>query len=174
MIGTFKFDLIATKAHIHSPSEHLINGKSYPYEVHLVHKLANFPFYVAVSRLVDIVKNAGGDTEVTVNGLNTEKPTNSFLKMLDDSLTMLNKGNEPVTLGKTVKLSEIVSTKHGGYYSYQGSFTTGDYTENVYWVVLDEPLVHDIELPRLDSSRLCIQEINSRTVDHYMYEDNAI
>ena len=35
MIGSEKYDLL--QYHIHAPSEHVINGKTYPLEIHFVH-----------------------------------------------------------------------------------------------------------------------------------------
>jgi carbonic anhydrase len=43
-IGTTEYDLI--NVHVHTPSEHTVNGKSFPMEIHLVHKSSDGLFAV--------------------------------------------------------------------------------------------------------------------------------
>ncbi len=102
--------------HFHSPSEHHIDGQSFPLEVHLVHA------------------NAAGELAV-LGVLFSEGERNPLLDQL--------KTFRPPELGPPTTLvdyNELFSSRNE-YYSYNGSLTTPPCSEGVRWVVLKQPVV---------------------------------
>ncbi len=101
--------------HFHHPSEHTLNGKRYPLEVHLVHRSA-----------------AGALLVVGV--LVTEGAEHPLLRVLFDHLP---RGEEKQHF--TVDPAALLPTR-SPYILYEGSLTTPPCTEGVTWIVLAEPL----------------------------------
>ena len=120
---TFEFK----QMHFHTPSEHLIDGITYPMEMHVVTTLKDQPegeiteylvlaFLVKmgkenkfISNFIDqIPKEEGGINEVDLNAL-TDSETSNVANLLKE----LN-----------------------SYYHYKGSLTTPPYTESVNWYVM--------------------------------------
>jgi carbonic anhydrase len=108
--------------HFHTPSEHLVDGVTYPMELHMVH----------------LLKQEGNQTPVylVVGLLFKEGKTNPFL---DKCLNAI-----PDSIGATNHLSnEYINIKEllaqaGAlhYYHYDGSLTTPPFTETVNWFVV--------------------------------------
>ena len=99
----------------HTPSEHHLDGKSYPLELQLLHS-QTFGDVAVVSMLFDI-----GDANPVVQ------------EIID---------NMPSEIGTTevtgVLNARGLATKDLGYYSYKGSFTTPPCAEPVDWFVMLE------------------------------------
>ncbi|MFL1011582.1 carbonic anhydrase [Flavisericum labens] len=109
--------------HFHEPSEHKINGVTYPIEMHLVH-----------------VNKAG---EITVIGLLGEEGDESQLFEFFESFLPLEIGARK-DIHQKIDLSELfLKDKH--FYSYYGSLTTPPCSEHVNWVVFKEPIVLSVE-----------------------------
>ena len=116
--------------HFHTPSEHLIDGITYPMEMHIV--TMNPP------------KDKNGTPRYLVIGIlfkegQANKFIDEFLNLIPEkehSLTPLKEG--------TVKLDDLFSSNElhdiGNFYHYRGSLTTPPYTETVQWFVF-KPIV---------------------------------
>ena len=108
--------------HFHRPSEHLIDGKAFDMECHLVHQAA--------------WKQAGrqpGQESLLVLGVNLEINTRNKESSFKDILTS-NKGDH-IDLNLASLLPEDKSL-----FTYAGSLTTPGYDERVQWVVFEQPL----------------------------------
>jgi carbonic anhydrase len=134
--------------HFHTPSEHTIDGKSFPMEVHFVHQSADKNFAV-------------------VSLLFAEGATNANLAKLI--------ANFPKAKGESANLPEVkldlalhLPTTNAAY-TYMGSFTTPPCTENVEWLVFRDPVMASREqldafAARLKSNKRPVQPLNGRTI----------
>eukprot|EP00397_Hematodinium_sp_SG-2012_P045314 GEMP01050855.1.p1 GENE.GEMP01050855.1~~GEMP01050855.1.p1 ORF type:complete len:376 (-),score=73.27 GEMP01050855.1:506-1525(-) len=117
--------------HMHTNSEHAINGKRYDGEMHFVHG-----------------NNAGGaSTEFLVVGLFLEVTTQDSevhpfaKKLFGEDGTMLENGTHVLTPGDLLLLLHGPSDPfQGEFHHYKGGFTTPPCTEVVQWFVLSTPL----------------------------------
>ena len=108
---TYQLETVST----HTPSEHHVDGKSYPLELQLLHS-QTFGDVAIVSMLFEIGE------------------ANPFVQELIDNL--------PAEVG-TAEVSEVLNardlmTTNLGYYSYKGSWTTPPCAEPVDWFVMLE------------------------------------
>jgi carbonic anhydrase len=125
MVGGQSYEL--KQLHFHTPSEHLINGITYPMEMHIV------------STLNDSTKKGG--SEYTVVGILFRMgPENKFLKEFLNSIPR-EEGKETLDSAR-VQLNNLFSAVPGGekftYYKYRGSLTTPPYSESVNWVIINK------------------------------------
>jgi carbonic anhydrase len=144
-----QYDLV--QFHFHTPSEHLLDGVTYPMEMHLVHTEHDHPERLLV-----------------VGVLFKEGEANGLLG------TLL--GNVPRRSGESLDADVLLDAravvKDGeGYYHYDGSLTTPPYTEAVTWLVLDQ--AHDASVEQIEALNRIegnnarhIQELRARLVDH--------
>mmetsp|Transcript_35308 Transcript_35308/g.99519 ORF Transcript_35308/g.99519 Transcript_35308/m.99519 type:complete len:275 (+) Transcript_35308:54-878(+) len=121
--------------HIHSPSEHQIDGVSYDLEVHWVHQIAGT-----------------GDNAVVAALFNASQECSSFLEPIAQGA-----GEVPRVGDTTVIETSLRPPVDGDFFHYRGSLTTPPCTENVDWYVMQtiqpvcESQLAQI-LPRLDST----------------------
>lgn len=113
--------------HFHTPSEHLIDGMTYPLEMHMVHTLPG-------------VKKGGDPVYLVVGILFKEGKENPFLNEFMDAIP--NDANKEYKVqGGTVNINDLKDQFTDlGYYHYQGSLTTPPYTETVTWLVVKQIL----------------------------------
>ena len=104
--------------HFHAPSENLIDGKSYPLEVHLVH-----------------ADKEGNLAVVAV--MFTEGAENSLLAKIWP--LMPHKTGDKKSLPFEVQASGLLPVDRD-YFRYNGSLTTPPCTEGVVWLVMKTPL----------------------------------
>ena len=104
--------------HFHHPSEHLIDGKSFPMEAHFVHRA-----------------DSGGLAVVGVM-FSEGKPNATFGKII---ATMPAKEGPAVKADGAINPNGLLPAKLG-YYRYPGSLTTPPCSEVVEWLVLTDPI----------------------------------
>ncbi|MGI6655386.1 MAG: carbonic anhydrase [Desulfobulbus sp.] len=104
--------------HFHAPSENHIDGKSYPFENHLVH-----------------MDKDGNIAVVAV--LYTEGEKNEALGEFWPQ--MPKKPGDPQKLTKKVDATALLPAQKD-YYLFNGSLTTPPCTEGVLWIVFKEPV----------------------------------
>ncbi|MCX2716878.1 carbonic anhydrase family protein [Helicobacter sp. MIT 21-1697] len=102
--------------HFHTPSEMQIEGKIFPMEMHIVHQ------------------NKKGDTLVIAALFEEGKENPSLQKIIDSMPTKTNQSKSFSTLDMNGILPE-----QSGYYAFDGSLTTPPCSENVQWVVFQNP-----------------------------------
>lgn len=114
------------QTHFHTPSEHMIDGMTFPMEMHIVNIMPNedknaIPQYLVIGVLFK------------------EGKENKFLNDFLSAIPKEEKETATIKAG-TVKLSDlfgqIPKELSGKFYNYRGSLTTPPYTETVRWYVL--------------------------------------
>ena len=107
-----------TQFHLHSPSEHTLDGEYFPIELHFVHKAQDGRLAVIAVFFKEGTENA------------------AFQSILDDV-----KANEESTVasGLSLNVAELLPANKS-YYHYLGSLTTPPLTENVEWYVMANPV----------------------------------
>ena len=115
-VGDESFELV--QFHLHTPSEHRINGKSFSMETHYVHR------------------NERGELAV-VGVLHSDGPESPHL--LDFQTHIPRELNQPVPF-KGVLEGTPITRVDTAYYRYNGSLTTPPCSEGVRWFVLKEPV----------------------------------
>ncbi|NJK89890.1 MAG: carbonic anhydrase family protein [Myxococcales bacterium] len=103
--------------HFHTPSEHLIDGVTYPMEMHLVHAKADEPDKFMV---IGILFKQGSDNPLLA----------SFIDKIPES-----SGTEGVP--GEIDLMNVVNSNES-FYVYRGSLTTPPYSETVHWHVAQQ------------------------------------
>jgi len=106
--------------HFHTPAEHLIDGITFPMEIHLVHSIID-----------DSTKN---HHYFVLSVLFKMGLHNEFLQDFIDNI--------PDEIGETAHfdntyfdISDLVNEELKDYYHYTGSLTTPPFTETVHWAV---------------------------------------
>ncbi|MGB3192889.1 carbonic anhydrase [Lyngbya sp. PCC 8106] len=125
--------------HFHSPSEHQLDGKSYPMEVHLVHQ--------------------SSDGELAVIGiLMAEGTENRFISSLWPHVPEETREN-PVS-GVAINASALPPQEQV-YYNYRGSLTTPPCSEGVNWIVFEKPI--EVSSKQIEYFR-SLYNVNARPV----------
>ena len=122
--GTIKYEGEAyslDQFHFHSLSEHTVNGKHYPMEVHLVHR------------------NASGDKLLVVGVFVKEGQENAFLESFSHHLPADSPGHNTFDEAKKINVKDLYPT-NPAYYSYKGSLTTPPCSQIVNWIVMENPV----------------------------------
>ncbi|XTZ09720.1 MAG: carbonic anhydrase [cyanobacterium endosymbiont of Rhopalodia yunnanensis] len=112
-----KFELL--QFHFHHPSEHTVNGKNYPMEIHLVHR------------------NQQGSLAVLGVSLK-QGQEHQTLQLIWDSIPS-RKSAEKLISDRYIPLNKLLPANFDSY-RYFGSLTTPPCSEIVYWIVFREPL----------------------------------
>ena len=111
--------------HFHTPSEHLIDGMTFPMEMHVVNlskdqKAGEGPAYIVIGILFKMGRE------------------NKFIKEFLNSVPGEEHKKEKLRPG-TVKLEDLFNgipkKELRPYYHYKGSLTTAPYTESVDWII---------------------------------------
>ena len=109
--------------HFHTPSEHWVDGKEFPMEMHMVHTLKGQTANEETVYLVIAAMFSEGDENAFLN---------EFIKAIPD-----HPGEEVNVRGGVVNVNDLFrQTTKLEYYHYDGSLTTPPYTETVTWLVI--------------------------------------
>jgi carbonic anhydrase len=104
--------------HFHTPSEHMLDGKSFPLELHLVHQAA--------------------DKNLAVIGvMMTEGAPHTLLTKFWERLP---RSAGEVDTNLTFNVQELLPRSLDDYFTYSGSLTTPPCTESVRWIMLRRPV----------------------------------
>ena len=150
---------VCKQFHFHTPSEHLIDGITFPMEMHIVNTLSDSVNVNKTSYLVlTVLFKIGAE--------------NKFIKEFLNKIP--NEEGEANTLqAGDVKLDDLFSQFTANdiksYYTYQGSLTTPPFIESVQWVILkhiveaSEEQIMTIEKMEGNNARH-VQAINDRKI----------
>ena len=120
--------------HFHTPSEHTIDGKHLPMEVHLVHQAADGSLAVIAILVVEGAKANGNLEKIIANLPETKGQTKQ---------------------NKTDSIDIQLAIPRDNYvYHYIGSLTTPPCSEDVQWLVLRQTIVATADEIKAISSRI--------------------
>ena len=144
-LDAVRYDLL--QFHYHAPSEHVIDGKSFPAEVHLVHKNADGQLAVVGILLEEGNENLAFDP---------------FIK------NMPVEKSEAKDIGVTLNANELLPDIQTTF-RYSGSLTTPPCSEGVNWLVMTNPVeLSSAQLSKLDElfedNNRPLQEVNDRSI----------
>ncbi|KAF1321202.1 Carbonic anhydrase, partial [Globisporangium splendens] len=123
--------------HVHTPSEHTVNGKVYDGEIHFVHSNADGSKLLVVGAFLE--KNKGKTDPWVASVLNAANRVNSTASV-------------DVNFESYSKLLLSTASK-GREFNYPGSLTTPTCSEIVDWWVLEQPLqVSSADLAKLQAN----------------------
>ena len=111
--------------HFHTPSEHLIDGMTFPMEMHIVSVLND--------------SNNASPSYVVVGILFKMGAENKFMKEFLNKIPHEEGGKTELKTGEANLqdlLMLIPKDQQHSYYTYHGSLTTPPYTETVHWVIV--------------------------------------
>ena len=118
--GSREYELI--QFHFHAPSEHLVAGRPFDMEMHLVHATPDEFQRLAV---LAVFIRAGGE--------------NRFLARFWDRVTAQKSAAETIIPTQMQDVTEALPANRD-YYVYDGSLTTPPCSEPVLWLILKEPI----------------------------------
>lgn len=137
--------------HFHTPSEHTINGSSYPLEMHLVHVDANGAPAVVVGVMIS-------------QGTTNQALSTAFANLPDEP----NEVSEPT--GATINASHLLPGNKS-FFRYNGSLTTPPCSEGLRWYVMKNPIQMSStqisayqNISGLSPSNRPLQPVNGRTI----------
>lgn len=147
-IDGIKYDLL--QFHVHTPSEHTWNQKSYDMEIHFVHK------------------NAEGGLAVVGVFIEKSAKANDSLGWVWNELSKVSKSMDSTPINVTKKITDILP-KDKKFYSYEGSLTTPPCSEGVRWFVLEKPIGQSEEnIKKIENlihkSARNVQPVNDRAI----------
>jgi carbonic anhydrase len=152
-------EYVSKQFHFHTPSEHLIDGLTFPMEMHIVNVLTDSSNSNKSSYLVlGILFKIGAEN----------KFINEFLKKIPHEEGEKNELKSGEVAPNDL-LSQFPGNKIKSYYTYKGSLTTPPFTEAVQWVILKDPVeaseeqIEAIEKIEGNNARH-VQAINDRKV----------
>ena len=142
---------ILKQYHFHTPAEHLVDGITYPLEMHLVHTYEKDPSQYLVIGILFKQGKKSPTIQSTIDAIEFEEVGTK----VDTKLPNLRK----------------LFRKDDGFYIYKGSLTTPPYSETVRWLVLDRVLQASSEqlktLNKLEGNNARhIQSLKSRKIVH--------
>ena len=143
--------------HFHTPAEHLIDGITYPMELHMVHTLKQEGNQAPVYLVIGLLFKEGKANQFL----------DKFLGAIPDSIGATNHlSNE------YININELLGQAHSlHYYHYDGSLTTPPYTETVTWLLVKhifEASPQQIEkLNRVEGNNARhFQQLHDRKIDN--------
>lgn len=129
--------------HFHKPSEHTIDGQSFPMELHIVHR-----------------NPANGALAVVGVMLAEGDEANAAYSIVFDNLPA-EEGEPDEESALTINVADLLPEDTETFFTYEGSLTTPPCSEIVRWLVLAQPVT-------LSSEQIAafgaIYEVNARPV----------
>jgi len=141
--------LLLKSIHCHFPSEHTINGRASVGEMHFLHESVDTSINkrIVLSVLFGI----------------KDKPNErykDFIRCIKYQYQL-----------RDINFATLLPTDRSSYWTYEGSLTSNPYTENVKWIIYDNPVY--LSLSQADFFKLnfshdarIIQPLNNRTIVH--------
>ncbi len=139
--------------HFHSPSEHLVDGKTYPLEIHFVNENVRTGKVLVLGVFIAEGKK--------------DNPT--LTEIIKDAPTSLEQSN---SIDTNIVLAEHLLPPNSAYFAYMGSLTTPPCTEGFQWIVFKNPIYASKQQIQalakiLQDNVRPVQKLNGRVVKEY-------
>ncbi|KAK2709386.1 carbonic anhydrase 12-like [Artemia franciscana] len=135
--NTYEFEQFHFHWDLDSPndgSEHKIDGKGYPSEVHFVHRNTKY------DSVKEALKKRDGLAVIAVL-FKEAAAKNEYYDEFFSAVPEIKKANSKKTLEEPdTVLANLLPEDTSKFYRYRGSLTTKPFTENVQWIVMHEIL----------------------------------
>ena len=118
---------------MHWPSEHTLEGRSYPGELHLVH------IHTRYRDIEEAKLHSEGVAVVAVLITEDQETANSELEKIGEVLPRIQLKGEEAQTAEVVRVEGLLPQDRD-YLTYQGSLTTPGFEEGVVWAVLLQPI----------------------------------
>lgn len=134
--GPLDGEYVLHSAHFHwgvddlQGSEHIINNRSYPMEMHAVHTKGGIPLDEA-KQTKDGIAVIGYFIDVSVATSNAYNPFTAMTETINE----LTKTKEAIDMAKKFAMSKLAIPFEWDYMTYEGSLTTDDCNEVVTWLL---------------------------------------
>jgi len=139
-------------------SEHLVDGKAYPLELHLVHYNSKYP---------DIATAVGQEDGLAVLGIffHLSSKDNPHLQPILDSVSDILQPFSEATLSKSLTLKSLLPEDTKSFYRYFGSLTTPGCFESVTWTVFEKSI--PVSQSQLSKLRTLIDTLSNKMADNF-------
>ncbi|KAK9702790.1 Eukaryotic-type carbonic anhydrase [Popillia japonica] len=128
LIGNYILDSL----HFHWESEHTVDGKQFPLEMHLVHYSERYDNTASA--------NAEGLAVLGVFFERSIDDDEDFMPLIEVMQNITQTPNVPTKLERNLQARSFIPRVTGDYYRYMGSLTTPTCNEGVIWTVFDKTL----------------------------------
>lgn len=168
--GPLEYEYLLKEIHFHWESEHTINGKRFPLECHLIH------FRKDASSFDEALHCSKGICILSALYEVSKCENTNFNIIAEAAEEVCDEIGTPVISENEISCKSILPKYKSNFYTYEGSFTTPDYKENVIWIVLGEPgriarnqlksltNINNSNDENVQSNRRDLQEINDREI----------
>lgn len=168
--GGLPHKYVLDQMHFHWGSEHTINGRRYPLELHMVHHDVRF------ATLSDALGSKNG---VAVLGILFHVSTlaneslENILKAVEE---VVDAAEKSATIPKLMRADSLLPTNTSTFFRYEGSLTTPSCSESVIWTVFTKTVsisfdqaelfkhVKDSHGAELTHNYRSLQPLNSRSL----------
>ncbi len=133
--------------HFHTPSENIVDGKSYPMEMHIVHT------------------NTASKSTVVAVFIEEGAANATFAKIINNA----PKHEGEYISSQLINVKDLLPKHTGKYFNYSGSLTTPPCTEGVNWIVMENTITFSAEQIKAFEDIMVVnsrplQETNGRTI----------
>jgi len=154
-VGSDQFRLV--QFHMHTPSEHHVNGEYHPLEVHMVHQGVADATKIAVVALMFQV---------------AEGESSSIIKSLSSSVSSITTPGTKTPIASGIDFSDVIAKiESSEVLQYTGSLTTPPCAEGVTFMIVKDPL--DISVADFNSIKSVVK-FNSRFIQNSLGQANML
>lgn len=161
---------VLDQMHFHWGSEHTVDGRRYPLELHMVHHDARF------ASLNDALASKTGVAVLGVLFHVSTKDNEALENILNGVSEVVDTATKSATIPKLMRADALIPTNTSSFFRYEGSLTTPGCAESVVWTVFTRSIsisfdqaevfkkVKTAHGDALDHNYRSLQPLNSRSL----------
>lgn len=138
----------ALQFHIHTSSEHTIEGEHYPAELHIVHKQRDADMYAVVGAMIDYDSPIPNESfEILLSGWRAVRDQTEAdcavcarrLSLIEEQQSIQEIESRNLSIITDFDAYDLIPS-NAGFFTYDGGLTTPPCSEVVYWNLADKPI----------------------------------